>query len=83
VKYYWLLEVNHVDLEATTTLEELGATHVVTNTMGSESIRRYIMELSGEEATAIVLRFGDKITIWPVSGPEEVSLRERGFINHK
>jgi hypothetical protein len=80
VSYYWFLEVNPVDWEVTNTLIELGATHVSTNMLGDKHIRRFVKNISDEEATLLILQFGDRISIWKVSSQEEEGLRSRGFI---
>lgn len=80
MKYYWFLEINPIDWEVTNTLIEIGATHVSTNMLGDSHIRRFIKEITDEEATMLTLQFGDRISIWKVSAKEEMDLRSRGFI---
>ena len=80
MKYYWLLEVNPIDWDATNTLIEKGCTHVATNMMGDSHIRLFIKNISEQERTLLTLSLGDKVSIWPVSLNEEIDLRNRGYI---
>lgn len=83
MRYYWLLEINAIDggdVNAALA-EELGAIHVSTNVLGGSHIRRYIKMISEEEATALTLMVGDRVSIWPVSEEERKELISRGYIN--